>query len=197
MTTTPPMPDRDASGYRRSPPPPGHGPAIRADIVDVYVFRCREGAKVAGDVEFLQLLRAKPPLDKTWHPVMGHIEAGETAVQCAVRELAEELGLRPAAAADEVGGQDAALRGFWALEQVHPFFIAEIDAIVLSPRFVAEVTPGWEPTLDDSHAQHRWVPRDRVERFFMWPGQLAAIREITGSLLPDGSLSRERLRVFR
>lgn len=187
MTGHPPAaPDRDESGYRRTPPPPGHGPAIRADIVDVYIFRTRPGAKVPGDVEFLQLLRAKPPLHNTWHPVMGHIETGETAVQCAVRELIEEVGLRP----DAPG-----LIGLWALEQVHPFFVAEIGAVVLSPRFAAEVASGWEPTLDDSHLQHRWVPRDRVERCFMWPGQLAAIREITDSLLPEGSLNRERLRI--
>lgn len=183
-------PARDASGYRRVPLA-GVGPAIRADIIDVYIFRTKTSAKAAGEIEFLQLLRAKPPLNKTWHPVMGHIEPGETAVQCAVRELAEEVGLETPREAHAEG----AMLGLWALEQVHPFFIAEIDAIVLSPRFAAQVAPGWEPTLDVSHSQHRWVPRDRVERFFMWPGQLAAIREITESLLPEGSLSREGLRI--
>lgn len=186
---SPAAPDRDDSGYRRTPP--GHGPAIRADIVDVYIFRARRGAEIPGNVEFLQLLRAKPPLNSTWHPVMGHIEPGETAVQCAVRELAEEVGLN----ATDDAHPESSLLGLWALEQVHPFFVAEIDAIVLSPRFAARVAPTWEPTLDASHAQHRWIPRDRVERFFMWPGQLAAIREITESLLPEQSLSRERLRL--
>lgn len=166
-------------GYQ---PHPSHGPRVRTDVVDVYVFRRREGAKP----DFLQLLRASPPLDQTWHPVMGHIEPGETASQCAMRELREEVGL-------DAG--DPSLLGVFALEQVHPFYIAAIDSIVMSPRFAAEVAPAWEPRLNAEHSAWRWTPYAEVHEKFMWPGQIASVREIITTILPERSLAREYLRV--
>ncbi len=162
-------------GYR---PDAAGGPRLRADIVDVYIFRRKRSG-----VEFLQLLRASEPLMNTWHPVMGHIEKGETAVTCALRELGEEVGLRV---------NDAALLGVWALEQVHPYYVAEIDQIVLSPRFAAEVTPAWEPRLNNEHAKLRWVKRADVAKKFMWPGQVAACGEIV-ELVREGNLASSHL----
>jgi len=83
----------------------------------------------------------------------------------------------------------------WAMEQVHPFFIAELDAIVMSPRFAVEVSGDWSPRLNDEHKAHRWVSAREIESAFMWPGQIAACREIIDRLLPEGSLMRERARV--
>ena len=184
-------PERTPDGYRREPLV-GSGPRVRADVVDVYVFRRTPGA----GIEFLQLLRAKDPLGRTWQPIMGHVEPGETAVATALRELREEVGLEPTA---------SVVGGFWALEQVWPFFIAAIDCVVLSPRFAAEVTAGWEPTLNTEHAAHRWVavsadpdhPDDRaaLERHFMWSGQRQAILEILREIVRPDSQSRERLRI--
>lgn len=190
------------SGYRHDP---AGGPRLRSDVIDVYVFQRSPHAPrplasahpVSGmdsdaqgtarsDAYFLQLLRSGPPLADTWHPVMGHVEAGETAVACAWRELREELGLERS---------DPRLRGLWALEQVHPFFIAELDAIVLSPRFAAEVEPGWSPKLNDEHSEFRWVAARDVNRLFMWPGQHQACREIAEHLLPDGSLMRQQVQL--
>lgn len=204
------MPHED-NGYRVEP---AGGPRIRSDVIDVYIFQRATkpprpvvgasaastswggvtpdtGADPAHGVYFLQLQRTRDPLGGTWHPVMGHAEKGETAVHCAWRELAEEVGL--------VRG-DRSIRGVWALEQVHPFFIAELDAIVMSPRFAAEVEPGWSPRFNDEHAGHRWVHfRDAVrasgDGAFMWPGQRAAAREIVESLLVEGSVCAERLQV--
>lgn len=193
----------------------GHGAKIRADVVDVYVFtriepggndpRERAAAKASTArayeseaewpkgatkgsrdpiVYFLQVLRSGPPLENTWHPVMGHVEAGETSVQCAVREMREELGLERASAL-----------GMYALEQVHPFYIAAIDTVVMSPRFCVEVTADWSPVLNDEHAEFRWVRETDIDSMFMWPGQKAACREILREVVRDASLSREWLRV--
>lgn len=184
-------------GYQ---PHTSNGPRVRTDVVDVYVFT-RVPAKPARDhdrdaawpgrdrtsaVEFLQVLRVGEPLNNTWHPVMGHVEPGETAVDTARRELREELGLDAA---------DARVRGFWALEQTHPFFIAAINAIVMSPRFAIEVAPAFEPTLNAEHARHRWVPESEIDAMFMWPGQKACCREILSEIVDNASLSREALRV--
>lgn len=172
-----PAPDECGTGHRQTP---AGGPRVRTDVVDVYVFR-----RYAENVEFLQLLRAADPLGRTWQPIMGHVESGETAVTTALRELREEVGL------DARGPCSCA--GLWALEQVHPFYIAAIDSIVMSPRFACEVTPGWTPRLNDEHLEWRWV-RDAAA--FMWPGQKRCVEEILADILPPDSASRERLRVL-
>ena len=157
-------------------------PTLRCDIIDVYLFRRRPGA------EFLQVLRAADSkhMPATWHPVMGHVEAGETAVACALRELDEEVGLREG---------DPSCLGLWALEQVHPFFLAASDEVVLSPRFAGEVAPAWRPRLNREHTSFRWVAAADVGQSFLWPGQRAAIAEITACLLRDGSPAAAALRI--
>ncbi len=195
------------------------GVPVRSDIVDVYIFqrveagrkgpepqfaserqaRSRRGHNM-GDSEpgfpkpttyFLQLLRAHAPLAETWHPVMGHMDldaAGrpETARACAERELREETGL---SVADEV------VQGFWSLEQVHPYFVQAINAIVLSPRFAVEVSPGWQPRLNDEHSRWRWVAEGEVGEACLWPGQRHAIEEVLESLVRLDAPEREHLRV--
>lgn len=163
-------------------------PKLRADIVDVYIFR-RWPTEMAGRVdtylEFLQLFREEGRLARTWQPVMGGIEAGETAHRAAVREIGEEVGLK-------LG--DGSMLGMWALEQVNPFFLAERDEIVLSPRFAVEVKPAWEPVLNEEHSAHRWIAGHQASRYFMWPGQVAAVREVI-ELLRYGSEAEGLLRV--
>jgi len=170
-------------GYQ---PITGHGPRVRTDVVDVYVFkRVSAAGRARPENHFLQLLRSGPPLENTWHPVMGHIEKGETAVDCAVREMEEEMGIRQG---------DAALVGLWALEQVHPFYIAAIDTIVMSPRFAAEVVSGWAPMLNAEHGEYRWVREGEIDASFMWPGQKAACREILSMIVPGG-VAAEHVRI--
>ncbi len=175
-------PDRDADGYRRTPV---GGPTLRTDIVDVYVFR----AQRMGDpeaVEILQLKRARAPLAGDWHPIMGHIEQGEISAQCARRELEEEIGL---------ARDDPAFLGFWALEQVHPFYLPEIESIVASPRFAAHVAVAFEPTLNDESTDARWVKAADIDAAFTWPGQKRACEEILSEIVRSGSLAAERLRL--
>lgn len=172
----------DAGGYRRTP---GGGARVRADIVEVHVVRAA-GDGGAGRHEFLQVLRAGEPLGGTWHPVMGHAEPGERSWEAALRELREELGLARG---------DAALLGVYALEQVHPFYLAALDCVVMSPRFAAVVAPGWEPALNEEHSAHRWVDEEDVAGLTLWPGQKRAIEEIRQEILREGSAARERLRL--
>ena len=178
------------------------GPRIVSDLIDVYIFRRRasrarldpSGESMGGEdvVELLQLRRASDPdlggsLAGTWQPVMGHIEPGETAIDCAWRELAEEVGLTR---------DSEELLGVWALEQVHPYFLASKNAIMLSPRFAAEVTGDWHATLDAEHDAVRWVRASDAEKSFMWPGQRGAIREIRQEIIRQGSLTEPLLRVW-
>jgi ADP-ribose pyrophosphatase YjhB (NUDIX family) len=152
-------------------------PHLRTDLVDVYVFRREPG------VQFLQLRRAEPPLQGTWQPVMGQMEAGETAQQCAWRELNEELGL-------------TAVLGAWALQGVHPFFLAATDTVMLSPRFCVEVAADWTPVLNGEHTDHRWVAAASVDESFLWPGQRAACAEVLDTIM-TGRPAAEHLRIDR
>jgi 8-oxo-dGTP pyrophosphatase MutT (NUDIX family) len=156
-------------------------------------------------VEFLQGRRAKGHLKGTWQPVMGHVEEGETAAAAAVRELAEEAGYAvavgnargsgaaglPAASAKTIGG----LIGLWQLENLNTYFLASIDTIVMGPGFAAEVTPGLDPVMDDSHDAFRWVPRDHADRHFIWPGQRQAIDQVLRDVLDPDSPTRDVLKI--
>lgn len=174
------------------------GPIIRTDVVDVQVFRVSEAATRTAEAdpraqreamiqrtEFLQLLRSDGSLTNTWQPVMGHAHVGESAAACALRELEEEVGIGP---------RDPALLGLWALEQVHPFFLAHVDIIMFSPRFCAQVAVDWTPRLNHEHSEFRWVRAAEAAQSFMWPGQIAAIREIIDFIVNDASLMRDRVR---
>lgn len=152
-------------------------------MVDVYVFR----RAADGTVEFLQMLRALGgTLGDTWQPVMGHAETWETAVQCALRELEEETGLKR---------ESEQFLGFWALEQVHPYYLAGEDVVMMSPRFAAEAGASWEVKLNAEHTMLRWVPQGAIDEHFMWPGQRAAAREVLTEVVAVGSLSRDRIKI--
>ncbi len=140
----------------------------------------------------------------TWQPVMGHIEAGETAVAAAKREAAEEVGLVMGPALDSasstlvsaspaIGSAPPLLLGLWQLEQVHPFFLAASDEIVMSPRFIAEVGQMWKPVLNHEHSEWRWVQEAKVNELFVWPGQRLSISE-AGRVM-RGDISAEALRI--
>jgi len=161
------------------------GAAVRADIVECHVVRPRAG----NGWEFVQVLRAREPLRGTWQPVLGHCEAGEGAVACVVRELREEIGLDV--------DDPSACEGLFALEQVRPFYLWRIDAVVLGPRFVAVVRPSFEARLNEESVSSRWVAFEGGEGAAFWPGQREALRDIARDLLDPSSPSREALRVLR
>ncbi|TVQ76057.1 MAG: NUDIX domain-containing protein [Phycisphaeraceae bacterium] len=179
---------QDHDGYRTNP---RGGPSVRTDIVDAYIFRRPRDASTARVIELLQLRRARAPLADTWQPIMGHIEKNETAHQTILREIGEEVGLQPT---------DPAFLGAWALEQVHPFYLAALDCIVMSPRFAIEVAHDWEPRLNAEHTAHRWIGAPlhaglSALEFFLWPGQRGAVEELLSSIVPRDAPARAHLKL--
>lgn len=156
---------------------------VLVDLVDVYIAR-----ETGATIEFLQLRRVAQPLSGSWQPVMGHIEGTETAQACAERELGEEVALR---------GGDPRWLGWWQLEEVHPYFVAALDAVVLSPRFLALVRGDWRPDLsgEAAHDASRWVRAEQTREMFMWPGQWRACEEAAGLLFTRESSTERALRL--
>jgi 8-oxo-dGTP pyrophosphatase MutT (NUDIX family) len=106
---------------------------------------------VSRGLEFLVLLRA-PDGGGYWHLPAGGVEEGETEVEAAVRELAEETGLR--ARVHDLGlalGYDAP------------------GGRVHVGMYAVEAPSGWEPTLDDEHVEYRWCPEADALALLRYP----------------------------
>jgi 8-oxo-dGTP pyrophosphatase MutT (NUDIX family) len=97
--------------------------------------------------EFLVLLRA-PYKHAYWHLAGGGVEEGETDADAAARELLEETEL--AAATLEDLGDDLRYDGV----SVHAF--------------ATEAPPGWEPTLNEEHEEHRWCSLADALELLRW-----------------------------
>jgi dihydroneopterin triphosphate diphosphatase len=132
---------------------------LRADCVAVYVYRRRPD----GGLDFLQIRRTEDSLEHgaVWAVVYGGIEAGETAVQTALRELDEETGLRPHA--------------MFQVEYLESFYFRQRDVVMLMPVFAVEVTGEPSIRLDADHDAYRWVPYEARDEQFLWRTQREAV----------------------
>ena len=148
---------------------------VRTHKIVVFVARPAAG----GGHEFLQLRRRDTGyLDRTWQTVRGSIEAGETAVEAALRELREETGVRP--------------NEFYRLGSVETFYDLDSDAIWHSAAFCALIEPSTSITLNDEHDLLRWIDQKDVAQHFMWPSERPLLAEIGREILGN-SLAKPHL----
>jgi 8-oxo-dGTP pyrophosphatase MutT (NUDIX family) len=124
-------------------------PTRRAFSVAVYVRKGGRGGRV------LVILHRRTG---HWLPIGGEMEAGETPLEAAVRELGEETGLagsfRPL-----VGHCEGVPPGYIGYEE----HLTGVKGLHMNFVFVADVADGDEVMPCDEYTDHRWVDRDELE----------------------------------
>ncbi|MGE0441246.1 MAG: NUDIX domain-containing protein [Gemmatimonadales bacterium] len=133
---------------------------IAVHFVDVYPIRF-----VVGGAETLVLRRsAAVRCTGAWEAVHGHIEAGETPVTAALRELLEETGLAPTA--------------FYNLSRTEAFYLHRTDEVAMIPAFAAIVDPAADVVVSEEHDEARWLSLADARTELAWPRERRALADI-------------------
>lgn len=142
---------------------------VRVSFVDAYVLRrSRDG------LEVLVLRRAPAPAGRSpgsWETVHGHIEAGETPVQAARREVREETGLEPAR--------------LYNVSRVESFYRHRTDEIVLIPVFACIMDGAASVRTSAEHDRAEWLTPSQAVARFSWPRERRALEDVL-SILGSG-----------
>ena len=96
---------------------------------------------------------------KTWLPIGGELEPGETPLEAAVRELREETGLA-GAFRGLAGALDGVPPGLLGYEE----HVAGQKGLHMNFVFVCEILPGLDVTPNDEFGAWRWVNRAELDR---------------------------------
>ncbi|MFZ1979262.1 MAG: NUDIX domain-containing protein [Bacteroidota bacterium] len=133
-------------------------PEIRSEIIEMYIFR-----RNADATEYLLLQRTREDClyPCMWQIITGTLEDRETAVQCALRELNEETGLK--------------YKRLWAVPATDSFYDYQRDIVQVMPVFAAEVDREAEPELSREHQMFEWLPFDNAREKLVWPGQRSVL----------------------
>jgi 8-oxo-dGTP pyrophosphatase MutT (NUDIX family) len=132
--------------------------SIVVGVVDVYVIR------ITGRSWRVLALRRAPGTRSpgSWETVHGRIEAGETPVAAARRELFEETGLEPARLYSVT---------------VNPFYLHQTGAVQLAVVFAAFVESS-DVSLGDEHEAAEWLTVGAAGKRFTWPRETEALGQI-------------------
>ena len=138
--------------------------SFRPDLVACWIFRVEPGT----GLRILLLHRASGRIfPGIWQPVTGGLEAGETIVEGALRELVEETGIDP-----------SGIVTLYGLDQVNLFHADHVDALQAEAVFAAIIRPGVEAVLSDEHNEQRWVSPEEGKEMVLWPAYRAAIEQL-------------------
>jgi dATP pyrophosphohydrolase len=134
-------------------------PRILCRTIEVCIFKFVNDRPL-----YLLLHRAKEEkvYPGIWQLMSGAIEENEKVHDAALREFREETGMEMSA--------------FWVAPFVNSFYEPDIDAITLSPLFVAQVEEGSVPRLSPEHSEYGWFSYEEARQKLVWPGQREGLR---------------------
>lgn len=145
--------------------------AFRPDIVAVWIYRVPDPDR-PDVLEILLIRRAQGrELAGLWQCVTGSIEPEERIALAALRELAEETGIR-----------GDAIEAFYDLDLVISFHWPGADAVLSEVAFAVRVRPDVEPVLSVEHDAFRWVDPAEAVRLSVWPSYRESIERIVAVL---------------
>lgn len=135
--------------------------STRPDLVACWLYRIGDG----GTPEILLIRRAPARMYAgLWQCVTGKLEAGERILNGALREVAEETGLRR-----------SDLEDLMETDIVNWFHTADLDTLLCEAVFAARVRVGAAVTLSDEHDDQRWLGADEAKGLVVWPAYERAI----------------------
>lgn len=118
-----------------------------------------------------------------WEAVHGHVEAGETPVAAAVRELGEETGFTA--------------ERLYNLSRMEAFYLHRTDQVALIPVFAAVIDPAALVVLSGEHDGWRWLPLAKAGQELAWPRERRSLEDVAILLGSGGAGPLEDvLRVF-
>ena len=132
--------------------------SINGSVVDKEIVEHRPSVgiiAVQGDSIFL-VRQYRRAADRTLLEIpAGKMEDGETPVQAARRELAEEAGFETPR--------------LYNLSRVDLFYSHRLDYVALIPAFVAVVEPDAEFRLSEEHDEGEWLLLEQAKNRVSWP----------------------------
>jgi dihydroneopterin triphosphate diphosphatase len=134
-------------------------PQVASRAVAVAVLRGR-----GESTQVLLLLRVKGPFAGCWSLVTGRIEPGESAVQAAIREVAEEAGLTRLT--------------LHTADYCDVFYDPAADIVQIMPIFVAKVAQDATPRINAENGDYRWISVLEAADLVPFVGHGSALRQI-------------------
>jgi 8-oxo-dGTP pyrophosphatase MutT (NUDIX family) len=137
---------------------------VRPDLVACWLYR------VTGDGQLEILLIHRAPgrmYPGLWQCVTGRLEAGETIVAGALREVAEETGMGP-----------AAIEALFETDIVNWFHEVAVDGLMSEAVFAARLRLDAAITISDEHDDLRWLTPAEAHELVTWPSYHRAIEQL-------------------
>jgi 8-oxo-dGTP pyrophosphatase MutT (NUDIX family) len=137
---------------------------LRPDLVACWLYR------VTGDGQLEILLIHRAPgrmYPGLWQCVTGRLEAGETILAGALREVAEETGIGP-----------ASIEALFETDIVNWFHEVAVDGLMSEAVFAARLRLDAAITISDEHDDLRWLTPAEAHELVTWPSYHRAIEQL-------------------